>query len=429
MRLKIVLAFISLLFLSLAIPVALFTVPVAGAPETIEVHPGESIQAAINVAGVGYTVLVHAGTYNESLTISKYLKLIGEDKSTTIVDANGTNKPVIYIAADNVHVSGFTIQNDRHHDGIYLYRTYADVIEDNIFKYNYAGIYIYYSTQNRIVNNLMIDNQHGVRLWLSDRNIVANNTITLTLFWGINPYYNSYNNSIYGNIISNNGYGIYIGDDSGPNNVIYHNNFIENTVQGRGNQANDWDNGAEGNFWSDYNGTDTDGDGIGDTFVPHLGLDPYPLVELWSPVRVFNAGTWGNVTYNVTILSDHSVASFNFSYADKSISFNVTGPPGAEGFCDVAIPRTLLWVQPGEVWVILVDDVERSYTIWENTTHTVIRVLVTFGNPTHTVTIIGTHVVPEFPTFLLLPPLLIILSLVSALLRKKCITKRRNIFR
>jgi len=40
-----------------------------------------------------------------------------------------------------------------------------------------------------------------------------------------------------------------------------------------------WDNGNLGNFWSDYNGTDTNGDGIGDTpyVIDPLNLDRYPL--------------------------------------------------------------------------------------------------------------------------------------------------------
>ena len=40
-----------------------------------------------------------------------------------------------------------------------------------------------------------------------------------------------------------------------------------------------WDNGAEGNYWSDYAGEDLDGDGIGDTLLPHQGIDNYPLMR------------------------------------------------------------------------------------------------------------------------------------------------------
>ena len=45
-----------------------------------------------------------------------------------------------------------------------------------------------------------------------------------------------------------------------------------------------WDDGREGNYWSDYNGTDVNGDGIGDTaYVFDVqNEDRYPLMT--SPV-------------------------------------------------------------------------------------------------------------------------------------------------
>jgi hypothetical protein len=67
------------------------------------------------------------------------------------------------------------------------------------------------------------------------------------------------------------------------NNTFCHNNFLENTknvylyVPG---YSNFWDNGTEGNYWSDYQGTDANQDGVGDTsyVIDANNIDHYPLM-------------------------------------------------------------------------------------------------------------------------------------------------------
>jgi len=86
------------------------------------------------------------------------------------------------------------------------------------------------------------------------------------------------------------------------NNLIYHNNFINNTRQVETDSwVNMWDNGypSGGNYWSDYNGTDSDGDGIGDTpyIIDENNVDRYPLVETWMSQVVIVDPFYGEIGF------------------------------------------------------------------------------------------------------------------------------------
>jgi len=63
-----------------------------------------SIQAAINAADPNDIIRVKANVYCENVVVNKTVKLVGEDKETTIVDGCLFGN-VITVSADNVKLS------------------------------------------------------------------------------------------------------------------------------------------------------------------------------------------------------------------------------------------------------------------------------------------------------------------------------------
>ncbi len=169
------------------------------------------IQDAVDNASDGDTVFVYddSSPYFENVLINKSMRLIGEEKSTTCIDAkeNGT---VIEINADNVSVKDFSIQ----HSG-----------KD----YN-AGINLFGNNCN-VSNNIIINNRYGMRIRYTNNNIINGNEIRDNSRDGIQLYYTN-NSTIQNNIISRiDGYTIGIDSVYCNNNKIY-NNTVNKTYHG-----------------------------------------------------------------------------------------------------------------------------------------------------------------------------------------------------
>ncbi len=140
----------------------------------------------------------------------------------------------------------------------------------------------------------IVDGYGGTAITLETSNITISDFTTTNGACGILVADSSNNNTIKNCIFSTNSIGIFLNTSSW--NIIYHNSLVNNTNQlsPEGLSSNFWDNGCEGNYWSDYNGADLDGDGVGDTKLPWRGVDSFPLMSLYVEGNV-NHDAWVNI--------------------------------------------------------------------------------------------------------------------------------------
>jgi parallel beta-helix repeat protein len=203
-----------------------------------------TIQDGIDAASPGSAIYVFRGTYNETINISKFLSLIGEDPDHTIIDGKYQGN-VVVITADEVTITGFTIKGGSFDSSGIDSRSNYTAIFGNCIKNNGCGIQLY-SYGNNIINNT-----------------IRSNTLL----------------------------GVYATSTS-SNNRIFHNNFISNYFNALDDSVNLWDSGypGGGNYWDDhptfvdeFSGpyqTLPGSDGIIDTsYVFEDAEDRYPFME------------------------------------------------------------------------------------------------------------------------------------------------------
>lgn len=271
-----------------------------------------SIQEAIDNASDGDTIFVYdySSPYYENIVVDKSLKLVGENMETTTIDGNDNNH-VIHIIADNVIVTGFTIQHcgSGYVDaGVFISSNY-NIISNNIFSNNVYGIRLGNDCSfNQIVRNRINNNSIGLGLCRSSYNDIQINEIwnnsggihisssCLNNISGNNIIQNvngivvsngSKANIISGNTIINNSmFGIFIVSvgSCSEGNIMYHNNFINNAAQAYDSCGNIWNVGypVAGNYWNDF---DEPGEGAYDDFQgPNQNEEGYDdIVDLGLP--------------------------------------------------------------------------------------------------------------------------------------------------
>lgn len=143
-----------------------------------------TIWEAVLNASDGDTVFVFddSSPYYEHVVIYTKIRLIGENKETTVIDGNGTGN-VLTVSSDWVTISGFTIQNATY--GIYLDDRTNTTISDNIVKnHGIDGIIFYGSCDyNTVSGNAVSDNgETGIRFAsFSEHNIISENLISNNL--------------------------------------------------------------------------------------------------------------------------------------------------------------------------------------------------------------------------------------------------------
>jgi len=178
----------------------------------ITIGPGELIQSAIESASPGDEIKVQSGTYQESINITKPLRLIGIDTGSgnPVVDS-GDSGSAITISARGTLLSGFiarsqsgwngdagikSIADDctitgnsassNSNIGIFICRASNNTVTGNVARQNRnEGIYLEGSIHSLVEGNTVSNNRYGIRLTSSESCTVERNVAEVNRFSGI----------------------------------------------------------------------------------------------------------------------------------------------------------------------------------------------------------------------------------------------------
>jgi len=159
---------------------------------TIDVTPGQTIQAAVNSASAGDVIRVSAGNYNERVTVNKAVTL----QAVGVVETDGFT-----ITASGVTVDGFIIEataNDSTRGvGIYVNAGVGNcqVLNNTIRNTARGGIFLYHTTSNCLIKDNKIGrnvSQYGINVRGTNHIIEGNEIFDIrqhSQYWTNPPTY------------------------------------------------------------------------------------------------------------------------------------------------------------------------------------------------------------------------------------------------
>ncbi len=280
-----------------------------------------TIQEAVTAAAVGDTIIVKNSSYTENVTVDKALTIRSENgASSTTVIAAVYDTAIFNVQAGGVVIDGFSVlgPTNTHVAGIELVDVNDCTIRNNDCSGCYNGIHLGGTATNNIVTgNCCHEN--------SKRGISLRDT--------------AHDNFISRNTVENNTEAGFCIKDQSRDNVLWLNNIIgnpvdiltENTYNSPVQVTYTYNDvmytGYLGNYWENYAGIDSDGNGVGDT--PHnFGdekNDNYPLMVQWqgnifidpavAPIAAFTATPTGGTAPLTVNFTDESTGTAPLTYA------------------------------------------------------------------------------------------------------------------
>lgn len=239
-------------------------------------------------------------TISQNIFFSNGISIIGSQSDWTthrIVNNTVNTLPILFFQ----NQQNVSIQNTSAGQLILANCSFSIIAHNTIIESG-EGITLGYSDFNKILHNQVSNNRIGLRIQYASNNTISTNTLAENEY-GLYITH-SFDNELMRNIVVNNSkYGCWICCNS-KRNLLYRNNFSLNANSAYDIFDNTWFKDKVGNYWSDYRGTDTDQDGIGETAYEILpeyadSIDPYPIV---SYDRLLYSSSNGNDSPYCTIL-------------------------------------------------------------------------------------------------------------------------------
>ena len=244
--------------------------------------------------GVNNSLVTHckgpltiANSHNNILIDNEFSKEGGTWQSAAVTISNSYNNTVTQNSIVGINCCGLII------DGSYNWIEKNNISSSSNSGFdNCAGITLS-GSRNYVYENDLTAEEIGLQL-SGEYNAFFQNNINLEQ-GRISIYLTSaLNNHVLGNNIQGTSENAVSLVSSDFNNFVW-NNFKDNTKVNEAHETywmtftnfsyyseyNKWDNGKEGNYWSNYMGSDTNGDGIGETpySVYENFTDNYPLTQ------------------------------------------------------------------------------------------------------------------------------------------------------